>query len=181
MTRGRKSSIIGGAFGLAFVAMNAGAIAPLAVPLRLLAVAAFVGLFFTPVREVDSTEVADGAGGTLFGRRYWLVVAAEAAGAVGGILALKWVFDAPELTVAWIALVVGLHFFALGAVWRQASLHVLAAAMSVCGAAGLILGAVGVGTPVVAAVAGIAPGVLLLASVWWSVLGASRARATAGR
>lgn len=178
MTRGRTGLIIGGAFGLAFIGVNAGAVPPLAVPLRLLAVAAFVGLFLTPRPPADRTG-ADSAAGRAFGRRYWLVVAAEAIAALAGIVVLKWVLHAPQLTVGWIALVVGLHFFGLAAAWQQASLRLLGAAMAACGAAGLLLGAAGAGTSAVAAVAGIAPGVLLLASVWWSAL-AARPRATAG-
>ncbi|MFE2854935.1 hypothetical protein ACFXJO_27940 [Streptomyces lavendulae] len=181
MTRGRTGLIIGGAFGLAFVAMNAGAVAPLTVPLRLLAIAAFIGLFFASRPLVAGTG-ADATARTAptarpaFGRRYWLVVAAEAAAALAGVFLTARVFHAPHLAVACIALVVGVHFFALAAVWRQASLHVLGAAMTACGAAGLALGAAGAGTAVVSAVAGIAPGVLLLASAWWSAL-AARPRA----
>ncbi|MEU9303480.1 hypothetical protein [Streptomyces sp. NPDC048269] len=42
--------------------------------------------------------------------------------------------------------------------------------MSACGAAGLILAAYGSSPTVIAAVAGIAPGALLLGSGWWSIL-----------
>ncbi|MEV7440237.1 hypothetical protein AB0O22_03630 [Streptomyces sp. NPDC091204] len=54
------------------------------------------------------------------------------------------------------------------------SLRLPAAAMSACGAAGLVLAACGCSAAVIAAVAGIAPGALLLGSVWWSVRTASR-------
>ncbi|WP_371677481.1 hypothetical protein [Streptomyces sp. NBC_01276] len=176
MTQGRTGLIIGGAFGLVFIGANAGAVAPAAVPLRLLAVAAFVGLFFVSRRPADPTG-GDGDGGgdagaarTAFGRRYWLVVAGEVIAALAGVAVVN--VYAPHLTGAWIALVVGLHFFGLAAVWHQASLRVLGAAMSACAAAGMVLGAAGAGPAVVASVAGIAPGVLLLASVWWSALAA---------
>lgn len=180
MTRGRTGLIIGGAFGLVFIGANAGAVAPAAVPLRLLAVAAFVGLFLVSRPPADPTGDGDGgdagAARTAFGRRYWLVVAGEVIAALAGVAVVN--VYAPHLTGAWIALVVGLHFFGLAAVWHQASLRVLGAAMSACAAAGLVLGAAGAGTAVVASVAGIAPGVLLLASVWWSAL-AARPRRTA--
>ncbi|MFF7076452.1 hypothetical protein [Streptomyces lavendulae] len=187
MTRGRTGLIIGGAFGLAFIAVNAGAAAPLTVPLRLLAIAAFVGLFFASrppaagagadaTARTEPAEPAAPAARTAFGRRYWLVVAAEAVAALAGLFLTARVFHAPHLAVACIALVVGVHFFALAAVWRQTSLHVLGAAMTACGAAGLLLGVAGAGAAAVSAVAGIAPGVLLLASAWWSAL-AARPRA----
>ncbi|MEU9796239.1 hypothetical protein AB0E27_37700 [Streptomyces sparsogenes] len=67
-------------------------------------------------------------------------------------------------TVPWIALVVGLHFFGLAAVWRLAALAWLGAAMSACGAAGLALAACGSSAAAIAAVAGVAPGALLLGS-----------------
>ncbi|MET8753172.1 hypothetical protein ABZW32_24160 [Streptomyces sp. NPDC004667] len=188
MTRGRTGLIIGGAFGLAFIAVNAGAVAPLTVPLRLLAIAAFVGLFFASrppaagtgavaTARTEPTAATAPAARPAFGRRYWLVVAAEVVAGLAGVFLTARVFHAPHLAVACIALVVGVHFFALAAVWRQASLHVLGATMTACGAAGLLLGAAGAGTAAVSAVAGIAPGVLLLASAWWSALAARRPRA----
>ena len=37
----------------------------------------------------------------------------------------------PAFRVAWVSLVVGLHFSALAVVWRERTLHVLAAALTV--------------------------------------------------
>ncbi|WP_328960924.1 hypothetical protein [Streptomyces virginiae] len=71
----------------------------------------------------------------------------------------------PQATVAWISLVVGLHFFGLAVVWRMPALRLPATAMAACGAAGLVLAACGASLAVIAAVAGIAPGALLLGSV----------------
>lgn len=163
--------LIGAMFGLVFVLVNAGAL-PLAVsiPLRVLAIAAFIGLFIA-LRRVGVPQAAAGrTAPRTFGRGYRLVVATEVVAGLVGILVINGLLHAPHATVAWIALVVGLHFFGLAAVWRVASLRWLAAAMSACGAGGLILAACGSSLAVIAAVAGLAPGALLLGSVWWSVL-----------
>lgn len=104
----------------------------------------------------------------MFGRGYVLVVAAEVAAALVGVLVINLVLHVPQATVAWISLVVGLHFFGLAVVWRMPGLRLLAAAMA-CGAAGLVLAACGASLAVIAPVAGIAPGALLFGSVAWSL------------
>ncbi|MGW7460172.1 hypothetical protein [Streptomyces sp. NPDC054797] len=173
MTSNQTGRLIGAAFGLVFVLVNAGALSPaLAVALRVLAIASFIALFIALRRArvpAAATDHADGTAPRTFDRGYRLVVAAEVLAALAGVLVVNHLLHAPQATGAWITFVVGLHFFGLAAVWRMPSLRLLAAAMSACGAAGLVLAACGSSPAVVAAVAGIAPGALLLASVWWSV------------
>ncbi|MGW6707888.1 hypothetical protein ACWGDE_23780 [Streptomyces sp. NPDC054956] len=188
----RTAALVGAVFGLVFIVANAGAL-PLAIgaPLRGLAIAAFLALVLAIRRsrgaagEADSVAVGppggEGSAGAdpaprRFGRGYRLVVAAEVVAAVGGLLVLNRILHLPDASLPWIALVVGVHFFGLAAVWSMPSLNRLAAAMSLCGAAGLVLAAAGLGLPVIAAVSGITPGVLLLASVWWSLSAAPAAR-----
>ncbi|MGW6570798.1 hypothetical protein ACWGAN_01280 [Streptomyces sp. NPDC054945] len=96
-------------------------------------------------------------------------MAAEVVAALAGFLVITPVLHAPQATVAWLSLVVGLHFFGLAAVWHMPSLRLPAAAMTACGAAGLALAACGATLAVIATVAGIAPGVLLLGAVRWSL------------
>ncbi|MFF3084578.1 hypothetical protein ACFVRB_05915 [Streptomyces nojiriensis] len=172
MTSHQTSRLIGAIFGLVFVVANAGTLpTAAAVPLRLLAIASFVWLFIA-LRRARTAPPASGGGGAaprLFGRGYLLVVAAEVVAAVAGILVINLVLHVPQATVAWIGLVVGLHFFGLAVAWRRQSLRPLAAAMAACGAAGLVLAACGASLAVIATVAGIAPGILLLGSVWWSL------------
>ncbi|MFB7255857.1 hypothetical protein [Streptomyces nojiriensis] len=176
MTSHQTSRLIGAIFGLVFVVANAGALpTAAAVPLRLLAIASFVWLFVALRRA--RTSPAGGADGDarpgtaprMFGRGYVLVVAAEVAAALAGVLVINLVLHVPQATVAWISLVVGLHFFGLAVVWRMPALRLLAAAMAACGAAGLVLAACGASLAVIATVAGIAPGALLLGSVRWSL------------
>ncbi|MFJ6049570.1 hypothetical protein [Streptomyces sp. NPDC092307] len=177
MTSNQTGRLIGAIFGLVFVAANAGTLPTVAaVPLRVLAVVSFVALFIA-LRRTRTTPAADESTGTVtgtaapkrFGRGYRLVVAAEVVAALAGFLVITRVLHTPQASVAWLSLVVGLHFFGLAAVWRMPSLRWLAAAMTACGAAGLALAACGASLAVIASVAGIAPGALLLGAVWWSL------------
>ncbi|WP_251049821.1 hypothetical protein [Streptomyces sp. ISL-86] len=182
-TREQISRYIGGIFGLVFIVVNAGALPTnVGAPLRGLAIAAFAGLFVVlrrgrAPRPTDTApQTADAAPRTGFGRRYWLVVAAEVVIGLAGFVAINSLLHAPRATVAWIALVVGLHFFGLAAVWALPPLRWLGAGMSACGAVGLALCAYGSSQATIAAVAGVGPGVLLLGSVWWGVLGNTERR-----
>lgn len=168
MTKDRTGRIIGASFGLFFVQANAGALPPrIGTPLRVLAAAAFVALVVLGRRGGATGGTERAAGGAGFGRRYWYVVAAEAVGLAAGLVVISRVLHAPQAAVGWIAFVVGVHFFGLAAAWRRPQLHVLGAALTACGAAGLALAALGAPTAAIATVAGILPGALLLASVWW--------------
>ncbi|MFJ3202054.1 hypothetical protein [Streptomyces sp. NPDC086989] len=172
MTREKTGRIIGATFGLAFVQVNAAALpTAAAVPLRALALIAFLAVLRGVRRSPAPLPAArEGAGApSYFGRRYGYVVGAEVIAGAAGILVLNGPLDAPDAVVAWIAFVVGVHFFGLAAVWRMPALNRLAAAMSACGAAGLVLCALGSPRAAVAVVAGILPGALLLGSVLWSV------------
>ncbi|MFG2232016.1 hypothetical protein ACGFNX_18740 [Streptomyces sp. NPDC048723] len=164
MTSHQTGRLIGAIFGLVFIVANAGTLpTAAAVPLRLLAIAWFLWLFIA-LRRARMPR-AGSAAPRMFGRGYVLVVAA----ALAGVLVINLVLHVPQATVAWISLVVGLHFFGLAVVWRRPSLRLLAATMAACGAAGLVLAACGASLTVIATVAGIAPGALLLGSVAWSL------------
>jgi hypothetical protein len=101
-----------------------------------------------------------------FGRFYWIVVAMEAVVGLAGIVIINAVLHAPRVTVAWIALVVGVHFFGLAAVWRLPQLVWLGAALATSGAAGLALGLYGSSTAAIALTGGIIPGIVLLGFAW---------------
>ncbi|MBV6698631.1 hypothetical protein KV557_16115 [Kitasatospora aureofaciens] len=167
MNRDRAGRIIGSSFGLVFIQANAGALpAAVAIPLRVLAVAAFLVLgLFNRRPAAPETDTAPRAS---FGRRYWFVVAAEVFAIAVGLMVINKVLHTPTATVGWIAFVVGVHFFGLATAWRRPALRVLGASMAACGAIGMALAAFGAPTAVISAVAGIAPGVLLFGSVWWS-------------
>ncbi|MFI8966815.1 hypothetical protein ACIGO8_32430 [Streptomyces sp. NPDC053493] len=188
MQKDQVRRLVGAGFGLVFVEANAGGLpTAVAAPLRLAAVAAFVAVvvlgrrFSAGGHAIASTPAtADGTGGdvgggpgggeraaTVFGRRYWAVVAAEVLGLAAGLVVLNRVLHAPQATVGWIAFVVGVHFFGLATVWHAPALRPLGASITACGVAGLALAAAGASTALIGAVAGVLPGALLLASVWW--------------
>lgn len=159
----RLGITIGTAFGLVFVLVNAGVLpSPWPTVLRVAGALAFVGVQVA-LQAAARRPVPAGPGGVAFTRGYWLVVVLEAVALVVGLQVLARVLDAGEAGVAWVSLVVGVHFFALAAVWREVSLHLLGGALAVCGAAGLLLALTGAGEAAVATVGGVAPGFVLLA------------------
>ncbi|MEU8512020.1 hypothetical protein AB0C76_10575 [Kitasatospora sp. NPDC048722] len=167
MNRVRATRLIGSSFGLVFVQANAGALPdPVAIPLRVLAVAAFLVLgVFNRRPAPEETTAAPTPG---FGGRYWLVVAAEVVGIAVGLAVINKALHTPTATVGWIAFVVGVHFFGLATAWSRPQLRVLGGSMAACGAAGMTLAFLGAPAAAVSTVAGILPGAFLFASVWWS-------------
>ena len=140
--------MIGGAFGLIFVVANANT--PLgptaAVVFRILGVAGFILLLIARRRAVEADrshlEERSNHGSNLIRRRYWQVVAAEAALLAIGFIAI-WAIGAPSQTyLAWTALIVGLHFiaFCLTDVWRG-GIVIPAALLTLYGTVGLALAA----------------------------------------
>lgn len=170
MTRDQVGRLIGAGFGLVFIEANAGALpSGVGVALRVVGLAAFLGLVFLGRRRgAQAAETGGQPTGTSFGGRYWLIVVAEVVAVAAGLAVINRVLHTPQATVGWLALVVGVHFYGLAVAWRRPSLRTLATGMSVCGALGLVLAFSGAPAAVVALVAGIAPGLFLLGSVWWS-------------
>ncbi|MFJ8626408.1 hypothetical protein ACIRD3_26715 [Kitasatospora sp. NPDC093550] len=171
MRKDQIGRLIGGSFGFVFVQANAGALpTPAAIPLRVLAILAFLRIVFAGRRAAVPAPAGDSdataSGGVGFGRGYWYVVAAEAVGLLAGLMLINKVLHTG--TVAWITFVVGVHFFGLAVVWKRPDLHVLAGTMAACGVGGLVLAACGASAAVIAVVAGVAPGALLLGSVLWA-------------
>ncbi|MET7833686.1 hypothetical protein ABZS44_12725 [Micromonospora sediminicola] len=171
-TRGRPSGLVIGSlvaisFGTVFVLVNSGGLAapwPLVVRVTGLLVAALllVGLFRVARRETPAPE-REAAG--FMDRRYWLVVALEAVALFGGLSVINNVLDRPEVAVAWVAVVVGVHFFGLAAVWRMPRYHWLGAVMTALGIAGFLVHAFGGSAATVALVAGVGCGAALFATV----------------
>jgi hypothetical protein len=174
MSGQRLGSVIGAVFGLIYVLVNVG---PLprgaAIPLQILGVIACVGVLIAVARSSDHGDSTPRAG---FGRAYWIVVAAEAAAMAGGLALLNGPLDAGWAGVAWVSVVVGLHFVALSVVFAEPFFNRLGAAVAVCGLVGLGLAVAGAGRASVAVVSGVVPGALLLASGWWGARQATRPR-----
>jgi hypothetical protein len=177
--RGREvGSLIGGGFGLAFVWINSGAVPAAARGVLLaVAVAALLAIVVLSARSFAAragrSEPSLDAGASTtpdaaaFGWRYWSIVAIEAVALFGGARVLS-VLGHPELGIAWVAVVVGTHFFALARVFRLARFHVLGALVTALGLAGFALGAVG-RDDAIPIVSGVVTGFVLLGFGLWAL------------
>ncbi len=161
MTGDRAGSLIAAVFGLTFALANAGALPRLAASLlQGIAFAFFVAIVLVLRRRSSRA----GAHGRALGRGDGLIVAAELAAIVLGLLVLTGPLDAEQAAVAWISLVVGVHLVVLAIIWRQPLLRGMGSAIALCGAAGLVPAATGATDAAIAVTAGPLPGTLLLAS-----------------
>jgi hypothetical protein len=176
----RLGSLIGGIFGLIYVEVNAGLLPePWAAVLQIAAVVAFAGLAVLLARDRGRRSAARPAARGGFGGWYWLVVAGEAAAILAGAAILNGPAGLPRAVVAWVSVVVGVHFLVLAAIWRLPLFRHLGAAIALCGAAGLTAAAVGATPAVIAATGGVLPGILLLSASYWGA--ATLRRATPAR
>ena len=172
-------SLIGGIFGLLYIEANAGLLpGPWAGVLQIAAGVAFAGLAVLLVLARGPRPAARPAAGGGFRGWYWLVVAGEAAAILAGAAVLNGPAGLPRAVVAWVSVVVGVHFLALATIWRVPLFRLLGAAIALCGAAGLAAAADGATTAVVAGAGGVLPGVLLLTAGY---RGAAAQRATPAR
>jgi hypothetical protein len=172
MTQDLVAGIIGGTFGLVFVWVNAGP--PLGTALsdalRIAAAIAFAvaAILLATLRRRGgghdrTSRHAAAPNRRLFRKRYWRIVGAEAALLIAGRVVLVAVHAPQESFVAWIALVVGVHFVAFAAfgVW-DAGVRVTGWSLTGLGLLGLPLSATPA-LPWVPAVSGVLSGVTLLA------------------
>jgi hypothetical protein len=167
--------MIAATFGLIYVLVNAGPLhGAWAVTLRVLAVVAFAAVLVAVLR---APRYHGPAGARVFGWGYWLVVAAEVVALFAGVRLLDGPLDLPKAGVAWVSVVVGVHFFALAVVFGARFFHLLGGMITACGVTGLGLAAAGAGTAAIALAAGVIPGAVLLGFGWW---GARRADPAAG-
>ena len=107
-----------------------------------------------------------------FGRAYWIIVLIEAVLLFAGTRLLA-SLGHPELGVAWVAVVVGTHFFALGWVFGLDRFHVLATVVTLCGIGGFIafFAAAPAFIPVIS---GVISGFVLLAFAMWALIPTER-------
>jgi hypothetical protein len=172
-------SVVAAAFGLVYVEVNAGQLPPAAcwtlralAPLILIA----IGVLALAARRRRGTATSsghheDGSGGRsrAFGRRYWLIVLIEFAAIFAGARILSGPLERSYAGVAWVSLVVGIHFFFLAGHFRLRFFQVLGTAITACGAVGLVLAFATGSAPAVALVSGVVPGFILLGFASWGV------------
>jgi hypothetical protein len=182
VTANRLGLLIGAVFGTIYVVVNAGALGgPVGPLLQVVGVAALVGLLIVVFRSRPAPAAAAAGGAVGFGRGYWAVVAAEVVAFFAGTAVLRGPLALPLAVLPWITFVVGVHFLGLAKVWSAASLAWLGAGLAACGVLGLVVAVIGAGEAVVAVVAGVAPGLLLLGGSWWGALRGSRDQPAVGQ
>ncbi|MGA3538674.1 hypothetical protein ACK8GE_05170 [Micromonosporaceae bacterium DT194] len=171
-------SMVAITFGAVFVLVNSAGL-PGAWPLVIraaglvVAVMLLVGLVLV-VRQAPPAAFAPAPG--YMNRRYWLILALEAVALFGGLAVINNVLHRTAVSVAWVALVVGVHFFGLAWIWRMPLYHWLGAAMTLLGLAGFLVYALGGTAATVGLVAGVGSGVALYAAVGAALRDALRGR-----
>ncbi|MHA6785980.1 hypothetical protein ACVGOW_34030 [Pseudonocardia saturnea] len=159
--------LVGGSFGLVYVLVNSGALgAPAGPVLQVAGVLAFVALVVAVLRNRGTGP----AGPPRFARRYWIVVVTEVVAIVAGAQVLN-ALGLPPLP--WVTIVVGVHFLPLARMWNAPSLGRVGAALVLCGVAGLVAAVAAASPAVVALLAGVLAGAVLLGGSLW---GATRWR-----
>ncbi|UBU09437.1 hypothetical protein [Nonomuraea gerenzanensis] len=169
--------LIGAVFGAVFVfvnthdPLNGTAVLLLRVAAGLAAAAVLV-MWFTTVR--GERESGGASKGAMYGRGYLAVVAAEAILLFGGLRVLG-ALEAPEqANVAWVALVVGVHFVVLAPIWKSWDIAVPGTVLTLLGVAGLALAPTSVAAWV-PFLSGVLSGIVLLAAalaVGWRTVAA---------
>ena len=171
-------SLVAITFGTVFVLANSGGLArpwPLVVRVAGLSVAALLISGVVLVARGGSRATAAPAA-DFVDRRYWLIVTLEAAALFGGLAVINGVLHRSAVAVAWVALVVGVHFFGLAWIWHLPLYHRLGAAMTALSAAGFLIYALGGPAAMVGLVAGVGSGAALYAAVGVAVADALRDR-----
>lgn len=146
---------VGSVFGLAFVLINSGPPLPAAVSLTLrtlalMAAVAIVTLAVLAMRKgsrENSGETQTPTGGSggkpttpRFGVFFGVVTLIEFALIIGGAITIGNLPAVPDQAgVAWVALIVGLHFFPLAWYWKQREILVVGGYTTVLGAIGLVM------------------------------------------
>ena len=178
MTRHKRISIyITTVFGLVFVMANAAYLPSMAAfVVRVLGVLAAVGLLLATPKPDRPDHPGIG-----FSRDFWLIDAGEVIVGLGGIVLLNSVLGIHDVSIAWISLVVGVHFFGLYAIWGFPIMIWVGTAITLCGVAGLVAAGMDLSAAAIAVVAGLVPGVVLFTAGWYSVLHRPTAHAIDGK
>ena len=173
-------ALIGAGFGLLFLIINTGQFSTLGRTLVItVGVLAFAGIAIFAIRGLmQGGRAGRGESGKgsrrepPLGRAYWIIVLIEAVLLFAGTRLLAGLGH-PELGVAWVAVVVGTHFYALGRVFGLDRFHVLATVVTLCGIGGFIafFAAAPAFIPVIS---GVIAGFVLLTFAMWALVSGDR-------
>lgn len=104
-------SLIGAIGGITFVEVNASSLpGPVRWPVRIVGILGFVAVVWYAVIRPRGRQQPSAPRSPRSIRIYWMCVAAEVAAIPLGSLVITRVFDQPLLTLAWVVLVLGVHF-----------------------------------------------------------------------
>ncbi|BBH69471.1 hypothetical protein ACTI_61560 [Actinoplanes sp. OR16] len=158
-------SLIAISFGTVFIMVNSGGLpAPWPLVIRVAGAIAAVVLLIAVFRKDRATTGGPPARG--FSDKWFrIILAAEVIALFGGLYLINGVWGRPSLGVAWIATVVGIHFFGLARAWRMPLYHGLGAVMTVLGLAGFAIYAMDGSDAAIGLVAGVGSGVALFGTV----------------
>ncbi|GAA4804566.1 hypothetical protein [Tomitella cavernea] len=170
--RGRLiGSLVAAGFGLIYVLVNSWPLPSAAAwAVRIAAIA--LATATTASVAVGTVRASDGPGDARtappgLARGYWMIVAAEVVALFGGLAVINGLLDAPRAGVAWVSVVVGLHFFPMARLFRLAFFRLIGGAVGACGVAGLVFAGLDSSGEVTAIVAGVLPGLILLCFAAW--------------
>jgi hypothetical protein len=173
-------SLIGTSFGLVFILANSGDLPP-PWPAIVRAAGSFMALLLligivVVARRVPSTVPGNSDAAGFMGRGYRIIVGAEVIALFGGLALINGVLHRSEVAVAWVAVVVGVHFIGLARVWRMPLYTALGTVQTLLGVAGFLLYAF-VASSAVGLVSGVGSGVALFATVGYALMASLRAAA----
>ncbi|MGC4940429.1 hypothetical protein [Kribbella sp. DT2] len=170
LTPAQPGHVVGASFGLVFILVNSAKlgspgraiVSAVAVAAALLVLVSFVQVLRAGGPRKPAKQSARG---------YFVIVAVEVVLLFGGLAVLNQIEQ--TAAVAWIALVVGLHFVAFAYWWIRGNREMLAIGvlMTVLGVAGLVIAFGQQDRPLVGLVAGVGSGVVLLGNAALATLG----------
>jgi hypothetical protein len=139
---------VGAFFGLVFVLVNSGPPlpAPIALTVRALAVGVAVAIVVLAVLAMRKASAGEGEPSSRprFGAFFGVVTMVEVALIIGGAMTISRLDGVPDQAgVAWVALIVGLHFLPLAWHWRQREILVVAGYTTALGVVGLVMALTG--------------------------------------
>ncbi|GAA4603504.1 hypothetical protein BJY16_004641 [Actinoplanes octamycinicus] len=160
-------SLVALSMGTVFVVVNSAALpSPWRLVIRVAAVLVAVTLLALVIRaERAGAPSEEGDIQGFADRRYWYAVLFEVVALFGGLYVINGVLKKPEVAVAWVAVVVGLHFFPLAWAWRMPLYYGVGGAMAVLGVAGFVAYAAGASAATIGLIAGVGSGFALYIAV----------------